>query len=328
MSRFARQNLDEKIRTVSRFARQNLDFSLRSELKNEKLMNENFKDILKKAQEKKFAIGAFNFSTLEQLRAIFEAADILKSPIIVQTSPGETDFLGIDLAVEAVKVFRKRYNVLAFLNLDHGKEINIIRQAINSGYDMVQFDGSRLSFEENLTKTKEVVDYAQCCGVLVEGELGYLRGSSDMYEESPFISQEDYTNPNQAEKFVKETQIDLLAISVGNIHGALKNRENNPPLDINRIQEIDNKLKNTFLVLHGGSGTRESDLKQAIGVGIVKININTDLRSAYTEALRAELKKNEEQIVPYKYLKKPINKLRKIVEYKIKLFGSNHQTIH
>ncbi|TRZ80900.1 class II fructose-bisphosphate aldolase [bacterium] len=297
-------------------------------MRNMKLRKNNSKEILKKAQEKKFAVGAFNFSTLEQLRAIFEAANTLKSPIIVQTSPGETDFLGIDLTVGAVKVFRKRYNVSAFLNLDHGKEINIIKQAINSGYDMVQFDGSRLSFEENLTKTKEVVDYAQCCGVLVEGELGYLRGSSNVYEESPFISQKDYTDPDQAEKFVKETQIDLLAISVGNIHGALKNKENNPPLDINRIQEINSKLKNTFLVLHGGSGTSEDELKQARSAGIVKININTDLRNAYTEALRAELKKNKEQIVPYKYLKEPINKLRKIVEYKIKLFGSNDKTIY
>jgi len=297
-------------------------------MKNVKLRKENFKNILKKAQEERFVIGAFNFSTLEQLKAIFEAAKTLKSPIIVQTSPGETNFLGIDLAVEAVKVFRKRYNVSAFLNLDHGKEINIIKQAINSGYDMVQFDGSRLSFEENLTKTKKVVDYAQCCDVLVEGELGYLRGSSNIYEESPFISQEDYTDPDQADKFVRATQVDFLAIAVGNIHGALKSGKNNPPLDINRIQQINNKLKDIFLVLHGGSGTKENDLKQAIKMGIAKVNINTDLRRTYTEALRTELQENKEQIVPYKYLKEPINKLRETVAHKIKLFGSNNKTIY
>jgi ketose-bisphosphate aldolase len=291
-------------------------------------MNKNFKKILKKAQEEKFAIGAFNFSTLEQLRAIFEAADILKSPIIIQTSQNEADFLGIDLAVEAVKVFRERYNVSAFLNLDHGKEIGIIKQAINSGYDIVQFDGSNLSFEENLTKTKEVVDYAHRQDVLVEGELGYLRGSSNIYEETPFISQKDYTDPEQSENFVQKTQIDFLAISVGNIHGALKSRESNPPLDIDRIQKINKRLKNIFLVLHGGSGTSEDNLKQATKAGIVKININTDLRNVYTKALRTELQKNKEQIVPYKYLKEPINKLRKTVEYKIQLFGSNKKTIY
>ena len=297
-------------------------------MKNVKLKENNFKEILKKAQEEKFAIGAFNFSTLEQLRAIFEAANILKSPIIVQTSQNEANFLGIDLIVEAVKVFRERYNVSAFLNLDHGKEIGIIKQAINSGYDMVQFDGSNLSFEENLTKTKEVVDYAHHCGVLVEGELGYLRGSSNMYEETPFVSENDYTDPKKAKEFVGKTDVDFLAISVGNIHGALRSRKNNPPLDIDRIQEINSRLKNTFLVLHGGSGTSEDDLKQAISAGIVKINVNTDLRNVYTKALRTELQKNKEQIVPYKYLKEPINKLRETIKYKIQLFRSNNKAVH
>jgi len=281
----------------------------------------NNKEIFIKAQKEHYAIGAFNFSTLEQLRGICEAASVLKSPIIIETSPGEADFLGIDLVPEIIKVFRKRYGLEAILNLDHGKDLDKIKQAIDYGYDMVQFDGSELDYQENLTKTIDIVKYAHGHNVLVEGELGHLKGTSTLQDESPLMSVEDFTDPNLAQDFVEKTQVDFLAIAVGNVHGVITSANGNPRLDIERIKKI-RQMTDIFLSLHGGSGTNEDDLKAAIEAGIIKININTDLRSAYTQSLRQKLIENKDEVVPYKYLTQPIEKVREIVEYKIKLFGS------
>ena len=290
-------------------------------MKNENLNK--FAEILRRAKLEKFAIGAFNFSTLEQLRAIFEAAWEKRSPIILQTSQSEAKFIGIQTAPGLVRLFQEKYKLPAIINLDHGKEITIIKKAIEAGYDMVHFDGSGLELEENLTKTKEVLDYAHSHGVLVEGELGYLRGSSRIQEETSFMSKEDYTKPEEAKQFVEKTGVDFLAISVGNMHGILKNNPTNPPLDIERIRAINDINNNAvFLTLHGGSGTDQSDIKHAVEAGITKININTELRLAYTKNLRISLDANKEEITPYKYLKNSITETKKVVEDKISLFGS------
>jgi len=284
-------------------------------------MNQDFKTYLEKAKENRFAIGAFNFSTLEQLQSIFEAAKKKRSPIIVQTSQSEAKFIGLKTGVGLIKLFKEIYSVPAILNLDHGKDFNLIKDAIEAGYDMVHFDGSELPLEENLTKTKEVLDYAHSHNVLVEGELGYLRGSSEVHEETPFISPEDFTDPKTANDFVQKTGVNFLAISVGNIHGMLKGGEMNPDLDVERIQKI-NSETNAFLTLHGGSGTKEDNLKEAIKAGIVKINLNTELRLAHTNALRTSLQKDEEIVKPYKYMEMSKEKVREVVEAKIEIFGS------
>ncbi len=285
----------------------------------------NFKKFLRKAQQKHFGIGAFNFSTAEQLKAIFEAAHKLQSPIIIETSMGESKFLGLDVAPRLVQIFKKKYGVPALLNLDHGKEVSCVKEAIRQGYDMVHFDGSLLPYEENLTKTAEVVSYAHKHGVVVEGELGHLQGSSRLHEETPFVSLQDLTDPQQAQDFVRRTKVDFLAISVGNIHGIFQGGKANPALKISLVHQINQLTGGVFLSLHGGSGIKKQDIQAAIQAGIVKININTELRLAYSSALKEALQKNPSEIVPYHYLPFAMQKCQEAVEAKIGIFGSAHK---
>ena len=235
-------------------------------------------------------------------------------PVILGTSEGESGFFGLEEAVALVKIFKKKYNVSAFLHLDHGKDIDIIKNAIKVGYDSVHFDGSSLPIEENLKKTKYVVALAHKKGILAEGEIGYLRGSSKIHNKHIVIKKEDLTNPESAALFVKETKADLLAIAIGNVHGLSKK---SPNLDLERLRKIKTKA---FLVLHGGSGISGHDIKKTIINGITKININTELRIAWRTALLQSLKKQQEQIKPYKILPMAISAVQQKVEEKIKLF--------
>lgn len=279
----------------------------------------------KKAQKEKWAMGQFNFSDLSQLEGIIEAAKNLKSPVILGTSEGESRFLGLKQAVALKKSFQSETGLPIFLNLDHGKSFEYIKKAIDLGYDMVHFDGSNLPLKKNIAETKNVINYARKFGVLVEGEVGIIgTESSKIYEEKFEIKKEDLTKPKEALKYVKETSIDCLAVFIGNFHGVAIG-EGNPPLDLIRLKEIKKIIKDKFLVLHGGSGTATSDLKKAIKAGIVKININTDLRIAYTHTLKKVLEESPKEITPYKYLPKAIKAVQKVVEEKIKIFGSKNK---
>ncbi len=282
----------------------------------------NLKDYLKKAQKEHWAIGQFNFSTLSQLKGIIEAAKKLKSPIILGTSEGESQFLGLEQVIALKNVFQKETGLPIFLNLDHGKSFEILNKACDLGYEAIHFDGSRLPIEENIKKTKEVVKYARKSGILVEGEVGIIGTEASKVYENEFELEEKYlTNPEEAAKFIKETGVDCLAISIGNFHG-ITIKGDNPKIQIERLKEIKNRIADTFLVLHGGSGTQTEDIKQAIELGIVKININTDLRLAYTNTFKKVLNENPDEIRPYKYLPEVIEAVQKIVEEKIKLFNS------
>jgi len=278
-------------------------------------------EIFKKAQKNKYAIGAFNASNLEQLKGIIQAAQKLPSPIIISTSPGESKFVGKKQIRALVDAYKKETGLPLFLHLDHGKDLEIIKEAVEAGYDSIHFDGSELPFEENIKKTKEIAEFCRQNKVKnIEGELGYLRGKSEIHEEVE-VKEEDLTKPEQAEEFVKETGITSLAIAIGNIHGIVKG--GNPHLNLNRLREIQEKVGDkAFLVLHGSSGTPEEDIKEAIKMGIVKINVNTDLRVAYTQALRQALQNNPEETVPYKIMPPVIEAVQKVVEERIQLFGS------
>jgi len=211
------------------------------------------------------------------------------------------------------------------LHLDHGKSFEIVKEAIEAGYDSVHFDGSGLDFEENLEMTKKAVDFAKEKGVKnIEGELGYLRGNSALQEEVE-IKEEDLTDPKQALEFIEKTGIDTLAISIGNIHGIFKSSKN-PHLFLERLKEINNKVGNKVgLVLHGGSGTPEDDIKKAIKLGVVKVNVNTELRLAYSKALKEFMQNNPEQTTPYKIMPSVVEAVQKVVEDKIMLFKSNNK---
>ncbi len=282
------------------------------------------KHYLAKAKKEHWAIGAFNFSDWSQVKGIVAAAQNLKAPIILDTSEGESKFVGLQEAVAMRDVLRKKTGLPIFLNLDHGKSFDYLKEAINAGYDMVHFDGSKLPLEENIKITKQVVALAHKKGVVVEGEMGRIgTDGSKVYQEKFEIKEEDLTKPEDAKLYFGKTKVDLLAISIGTFHG-LDITGTSPHLRLERLQEIA-KAVNVPFVLHGGSGTPEKDVQEAIQLGITKININTETRLAFSTALRKALTDNSSEITPYKYFAEPIEAVRAVIEQHIKLFGSENK---
>jgi len=280
------------------------------------------KHYLKRAQEESFTIGHYNFSDFTQLKAIVSAGEKNKSPIILGTSEGESKFFGLEEAVALRNVLRKKIGLPIFLNLDHGKSFEYVKEAIDAGYDMVHFDGSKMPLDENIKITKQVVKYARRRGVLVEGEVGKIGNeSSKLYSEKFIIDENDLTKPDDAERYIKETKVDLLAVSIGNFHG-IEISGIDPNLRLDILKAIKEKVGKTFLSLHGGSGTPEDDIKDAIKLGICKININTEIRLAFSGNLRKFLNSNMEEIAPYNYLATAKIAAEGVVDRKIKLFGS------
>lgn len=260
------------------------------------------KDYFKKAQKEKWAIGQFNFSTLEQLKGIFGAAKKMKSPIILGTSEGELKFLGIKEAIALVEILKSTYKVPAFLNLDHGKDAKLIKKVIDFGYEAVHFDGSSLSIEKNLKYIKKITETAHKKNIIVEGEIDEIGNKKICSLEEIMF-------------FLEKSRVDSLAIGLNNVHGFYKNVK----LNFERLKEARSKT-DTFLVLHGGSGIPNSQIKKAIKLGIVKININTEIRMAWRQGVDFGLKGGE--IKPYKVLPKSQEYVQKKVEEKIKLFKS------
>lgn len=278
---------------------------------------------LLKANKEGWAIGQFNFSDFTQLRAIIETGKKLRSPLILGTSEGESKFFGLKEAVCLRDFFRKKTKIPIFLNLDHGKSYDYILEAIKAGYDMVHFDGSDLSLEENIQITKKIVKIAKKKGVLVEGEVGKIgKESSLVYKEKFKIKETNLTDPQDALIFFQKTNVHLLALSIGNFHG-ISLKGPCPALKLNLLKEIKKRLKkNAFLVLHGGSGISKKDIKGSIKNGIVKININTEIRLAFCQSLRKILNHQPQEIRPYHFLPQVQKSIEKVVSSKIMLFGS------
>ncbi len=281
------------------------------------------RDYLKDATEKQWALGHFNFSEDEALRSIVESAAELNTPIFIGTSEGERKHLGLKQAVNLVKAFQEEFNVPIFLNADHTKSFEGVVAAVDAGYDAILADFSALSFKENVKLTKQSVEYAKSKNpdIIIEGELGYIKGESKIQKEIIEIKSEDLTKPEEAEQFVKETGIDMLAPAVGNIHGIVTSSPES--IDISRIADIKKAVGNDiYLVLHGGSGLSESDFKSSIENGVSIIHINTEIRIAFTEALKKSLQEMPEETTPYKILIPSIEAMKKIIEEKLKIFGS------
>ncbi len=283
----------------------------------------NFKDkqkLFQRARKENWAIGQFNISNLEAMRAVFVAAQKLRSPIIIGTSEGESRFIGLDQAAALVRSFEKETGVPAILNLDHASNLDYITRAIAAGYDAIHFDGSKLDLAKNIEITGKIVSLCHKKAVLTEGEIDLMSGISKILEQAP--EKIILTDPATAEKFVKATKVDSLAINVGTFHGVDASGKD-APIDFSRLAEIKKIINDkAFLVLHGGSGVAENDIQNAIKSGIVKININTDLRIAFTRALKVALESSPNEITPYKYLPQTITAVQKIVEQKISAFGS------
>ena len=274
------------------------------------------KELFKRSQEEKFAIGQFNFSTFCQLEGVSFAVKELKKSVICGTSEKEARFIGMQTAVFLKKRLKEECGVDLFLNFDHGKSFESIKEAIDAGYDMVHFDGSDLSFEENIRLSKKVVDYAHKRNVLVEGEIAKIGGLSKVSQEK--IEDVTLTSIDKIVKFIRETGVDCIALDVGNVHGI---HEKMPELKLERITEL-KKETNCFIALHGGSGLAGNKIREAVANGVNKININTELRVAWRDAIYKKLSEDADETTPYKIL--PLAQEAvciKTIE-KIKLFNS------
>ncbi len=282
------------------------------------------KNLLKKAQKERYAVPHFNTSNLEITKAIISAANKLNSPIILGTSEGEAEYLGPKYIAAIAKAASEEVEIPIALHLDHGKSLEFALKCLKSGYSSIHIDGSDLPFEKNVELTSKVTKAAHKVGIPVEGELGHVAGHSILHKEE--IKTATYetllTNPTRALKFVKMTGIDSLAVSIGTAHGIYKQE---PRLDFNRLEKIRNLTK-IPLVLHGGSGIPKADIKKAIKLGICKININTELRLAFTQSLKEFFTKNPDEIVPYNIFPDVIEAVEKVVVEKIRLFGSANKT--
>jgi len=290
------------------------------------------KEYIKEAEEKSIAIGHFNISNLEGLHGIYNASKKLseetgeKIPIIIGLSEGEKNFVGTDEAVALIKEIHDDDNYPMFLNADHHYSFESVKEVLDAGFDSVIIDAVKLPLEENIALTKKCVKYARELGekkgrdILIEAELGFIGQSSKLLEEIPEgVSEATMTDPGNAKYFVQQTRINLLAPSVGNIHGMVKG--GNPKIDIKRIKEI-REACDVPLVLHGGSGILDEDFIKAIKAGISIIHINTEIRVAYKEALKKSLAENPLEIAPYKFLKPAVEAIERVVYDRLKLFNN------
>lgn len=277
---------------------------------------------LEKAKREKFAIGAFNVGNLETFKAIVQAAANKKSPVIIESSPGETDWMGADNVVDLARNYEWDFKVPILVNLDHAEKLEECQNAIEQGYDLIHFDGSKLPLEENLEILKQVVQLAHGKGLTVEGEMDHITGSSEVHQGS--ANEEalkgKFTDPEKAKQFVEESGIDILASFFGNVHGVFSGGDENLHFDI--LQKIVETMPEIFLSLHGGSGIPDDQVAKAISMGIVKVNINTEMREAFKDTLEEVLKKNPDEYALYKVEPEVVEAVRKVVEHKMEVFGS------
>jgi fructose-bisphosphate aldolase class II len=300
-------------------------------------------EMFKKAYEGGYAIGAFNVNNMEIIQGIIEAAKEEKSALILQVSAGARKYASPIYLKKLVEAAVEDSGLDIVLHLDHGEDFDICKKCVDDGFTSVMIDASHYSFEENIRRTKEVVEYAHAHGVVVEAELGRLAGVEDAVN----VKAEDatYTDPDQAVEFVERTGIDSLAIAIGTSHGAYKFK-GEPKLDFERLEIITKKLQGFPLVLHGAStvlpefvalcnqyggdipgaqGVPEEMLRRAAKSGVCKINIDTDLRLAMTAAIRKHLVENPSDFDPRKYLGPARAAIQGMVQHKIKnVLGSSN----
>lgn len=274
-----------------------------------------YRQIIKKAYREHWAIGAFNTSNLEMSQAIIEAAEEMRSPVIIQTSEKAINYAGIDQIAGIMISLAKKASIPVIINLDHGKEYSVAVRAVKAGYTALMFDGSKLSFQRNITQTRRVVHLGRKYDIGVEGELGMIGGEEDYIKSTKIVM----TKPQDAKEFVRKTGIHLLAPAFGSAHGKPQKGEH---LDFIRLKAIRDAVPHTPLVFHGASSTRNDLVKKSILLGVSKINIDTDLQTAFSHAVRIYLKKNTSVYDPRDILEKGREAVKKVVKDKIILFGS------
>ena len=297
------------------------------------------KDLMVPARRKAYGVGAFNVNNLESVLAVSEAAGEEKSPAIVAATPSAIKYGGLPYLAKIVKTAAESSPAPMSLHLDHGEDFDTVSKCISAGFTSVMIDGSHLKFEENIALTNRVVDLAHPKKVSVEAELGRLAG----VEEKTVAEKEAIlTDPDSAEEFVKRTGVDALAVAVGTSHGAYKFKAE-PKLDFERLKIISEKV-DIPLVLHGASsvpkwiiekaakygaqlegakGIPEEHIQKAISLGIAKINIDTDLRLAFTATVREVLTNSPKEFDPRKILGPAKDAMKEVIKGKMRLFGSS-----
>jgi len=299
----------------------------------------NNKEIQLAAQADKYAVGAFNTSNIEITQSILEAAEEKRSPVIIATSSSAIKYTGIETMYQMFKTLTEKVSIPVSLHLDHGTDFNLIINCIRNGWTSIMYDGSHEPFEKNIENTRRIVEIAHAVGISVEAELGRLVGVED--EISVSEKEGAFTDPDEAVQFVNETSCDALAIAIGTSHGAYKFK-GEPKLDFDRLKEIRAKI-GIPIVLHGASsvipevlalakeygaqlkdakGVPPKDIRTAISLGITKVNIDTDLRLAFTANVREFLAKKPDIFDPRKILQAGKEGMKEVVSKKIEILGS------
>lgn len=282
------------------------------------------REVLKDSEDRRIAVGHFNVSDLVLLKAVFTSARELNVPVLVGVSEGEREFMGVRQIVAVVKSLREEYDYPVFLNADHTHSLAKAEEAARAGFDAIVFDASSLPFDENVSQTKSAVMALKAINpsIIVEGEIGDIGSGSEIHEKAPERSN-NLSTPEEARQFIAATAVDVLAPSVGNMHGLLESMVRGAVkkrLDIERIVEI-KKATGIFMTLHGASGTEDEDLKKAIQAGMTIIHINTELRVAWRQGMENALAKQPQEVVPYKILPAALEAVKKVVRERLQLFN-------
>lgn len=273
------------------------------------------KELLLDAQKKGYAVGAFNVENMEMVQAVAAAAEELKAPVIMQTTPSTVKYADLAYFYANVKTAAERASVPVVIHLDHGSSFELAMRALRTGYTSIMIDGSHGSFEENIEVSKAVADACHPSGVPVEAELGKVGGKEDDLEGG---EGNPYTDPQEAKIFAEKAGIDSLAVAIGTAHGVYKGT---PKLDVERLSEI-RKVVEIPLVLHGTSGVPDEAVKECIRRGICKVNYATDLRIAFTRGVKTYLQENPDVFDPKKYGAAGREEVKRYVMDKILVCGS------
>lgn len=268
--------------------------------------------MLRKAQEQGFAVGAFNVENMEMAQAIISAAEELRAPVILQTTPSTVRYAGTGMYAAMVAALAQEATVPVAMHLDHGDSFALCAQALRSGYTSVMIDGSKLPLEENIALTYKVSEMCAAVGVPVEGEIGRVGGKEDDLE-----SDGGYTIPEEAVRFEKESGLFSMAVGVGTAHGFYKEK---PQLNKELITTLRGMLQ-APMVLHGASGLSDEDVKDCIRRGICKVNFATELRAAYTDGVKAVLAENPKTFDPKAYGKEARQRVKAVVMERMLVCG-------
>lgn len=274
-------------------------------------------ELLLKAEQGGYAVGAFNANNMEIVQAIVQAAERENSPVIMQASQGAITYAGLDFITEMVRLAATASPVPVALHLDHGTDFDQVVKCIRSGFTSVMYDGSKLPLEENIAMTRKVLDMARPIGVSVEAELGKIGGTED----NVHVSEKEamYTDPEEARYFVEQTGVESLAIAIGTAHGQYKGE---PKLDLERLGKIKALVK-IPIVLHGSSGVPDDSVRKAIELGIRKVNIDTNIREAFVGEMRRVIVEKPDEIDPRKILGPAREAAIAIIREKMRVFGSS-----